>query len=68
MVGDPLEFVICGRVRRAGVECVGKCGVNGRHRTMVVAPAVPANVIDHHVHTVDLVTLKIQVRCHTRSV
>jgi len=26
-----------------------QCGVNGRHRTVVVAPAVPANVIDRHV-------------------
>lgn len=27
----------------------GKCGVNARQRMVVVAPAVPANVIAHHV-------------------
>lgn len=42
------------------MECAGECGVNGRHQTMVVAPAVPANVIDRHVLAVDLSTLKIQ--------
>ena len=30
-----------------------QCGVNGRHRTVVVAPAVPANVIDRHVGASD---------------
>jgi hypothetical protein len=39
-----------------------QCGVNGRHRTMVVAPAVPANVIDRHVGASDLLTLRFPSR------